>query len=181
VLLEPAEASTVTTATPVLRFAAALDADGDAVSHAVLVRDADGVLVFSADGLVASGEGFVDVALVNPLDDGDFTWEAKGRDRDGFGPSSIGTFSIVASAGEGEGEGDVVGEGEGEGEVGEGEGDGSDLPPVQTPVGTPLTPLAPSCNCQTTSPTVLLPGAPLALLMLLRRRRRSMASAEVGR
>ena len=168
-LLSPLEGEVVTTSTPILRFAEALDADGDSVVHDVEVR-VDGALAFSATAVVAVG-GVAEIAPASPIANGNAVWTVRGRDVVGPGAVATGHFVVSVGVGEGEGEGVGVGEGEGEG-TGEGEGEGDT--PISVRVGYPLHRLAPSCGCGAANPTDagLAAGVIGALLALRRRRRR---------
>ncbi len=98
VLIAPAEGEVVTTATPTLRFAEAVDPDGDAVTHDVTVH-VDGALAFSQAGLRAEG-GVVELTVPSPLPAGAATWTVRGRDLGGAGNPAVGTFVIDLGGGD---------------------------------------------------------------------------------
>ena len=88
ILLDPVDGVTVTTATPVLLWRNASDADGDALRYDVEVKDARGLVVAATAGLAEAPDQTSWTLSVPLAENETFEWRARAKDAETPGPWS---------------------------------------------------------------------------------------------
>ncbi len=187
VFVEP-QADETLSALTFVAFEAAVDPDGDLVTHELEIEDDVGDLVFVASNLTANADGVVEVDVTGVQGTGVMLLRARGRDTVGAGPFASQTVALVAAVPPDGGsqpdaglpldggvlpDGGIVDGGQGEDAGSLPDGGAPTQTPIVTDVGYTPTPAGGGCGgCQQTSPELSAFAGFLLLAALLRRRRR---------